>query len=102
MALVALAAVVVAGCAAAEGTVVAKTIRPAFDYTCEVAGMDIPTGNGTSMHVPIFGTCTEPECLKLSIHEVGDDPRQAPDDVCVTADEYQRLDVGSFYHQTTD
>lgn len=102
VAAVVLAVGAAAGCGSPEGTVVAKTVRPAFDYTCQVASIDIPGTGSPPISVPVYGTCTEPPCNKLSIREVGDDPRQAPDEVCVTDDEYRRTTVGSFRHRPTD
>lgn len=95
------ALVVLAGCGTPEGTVVAKNYRGPFDYMCQIGSIPISIGNGQFMYMPIYGTCTAPECWKLHIRPVGADPRDAPDETCVDRAEYDAIPVGAFYHENT-
>ncbi len=81
------------GCgASSEGTVVAKN-QDAYAYACQQGGT--VTGPGA---VPAWGACSEPACWRLVVRD-GDGNTYEP---CVSREEYDRTQVGEFWHGRTD
>jgi hypothetical protein len=76
-----------------EGTVVAKTERAAYDYSCQAGGS--MTG---PVAVPAWGTCAVPRCWLLVVRD-RDGTTSEP---CVSREEYDRTRVGAFRHGRTD
>ena len=88
------AAVGLTACSASsEGTVMAKTDQGAYDYACQVGGS--VTG---PVAVPVWGSCSVPECWRLIIRDSDGDTAQA----CVSRAEYDRIRPGAFWHGRTD
>ena len=88
---VAVSALVACG-ASSEGTVVAKD-QDAYDYGCQQGG----TVTGP-VAVPAWGTCAEPACWQLVVR--GNDGNTY--EPCVSREEYDRTQVGEFWHGRTD
>jgi hypothetical protein len=88
------AVLTLAACGAGgEGTVVAKTERAVYDYSCQAGGS--VTG---PVAVPAWGTCSVPECWLLVVRD-RDGTTSEP---CVSRAEYDRTRVGAFRHGRTD
>jgi hypothetical protein len=75
-----------------EGTVVAKN-RDAYDYACQAGG----TVTGP-VAVPAWGACSDPTCWRLVVRDSAGDISEP----CVSRDEYDRAQVGEFWHGRTD
>jgi hypothetical protein len=76
-----------------EGTVVAKADQGVYSYACQAGGtLTSPVA------VPIWGTCSTPECWRLIISD-GDGNTSQP---CVSREEYDRARLGAFWHGRTD
>ena len=80
----------------------AKDYRGPFDYLCQIGSIPISIGNGQLMYMPIYGTCTEPECWKLHVRPSTADPRDAPDETCVSKSDYDATPVGAYWRERTD
>jgi hypothetical protein len=76
-----------------EGTVVAKTDQAVYDYACRVGGS--VTG---PVAVPVWGACSVPECWRLVVRDI-DGNTFAP---CVSREEYDRTQLGAYWHGRTD
>jgi hypothetical protein len=88
------AAIALVACgASSEGTVVAKVDQGAYDYSCQMGG----TMTGP-IAVPVWGACSAPECWRLVIRD-SDGNTYEP---CVSREEYDRTQPGSFWHGRTD
>ena len=76
-----------------EGTVVAKADQGAYDYPCQAGG----TMTGP-VAVPAWGACSVPECWRLVVRD-SDGNTSEP---CVSREEYDRAQLGAFWHGRTD
>jgi hypothetical protein len=76
-----------------EGTVVAKTEQAAYDYACQAGA----TATGP-VAVPVWGTCSVPKCWRLVVRD-SDGTTSEP---CVSRGEYDRTQLGAFWHRRTD
>jgi hypothetical protein len=76
-----------------EGTVVAKVNQGVYAHACRVGG----TLTGP-VAVPMWGTCSAPECWRLVVRN-GDGDTFQP---CVSREEYDRAQVGMFWRERTD
>ena len=79
-------------CASSQGTVVAKA-EDTYDYGCQQGG----TMTGP-VAVPAWGSCAEPRCRRLVVRD-SDGTTYEP---CVSREEYDRTQVGEFWHGRTD
>jgi hypothetical protein len=76
-----------------EGTVVAKADQGVYDYACQAGG----TVTGP-VAVPSWGTCSVPKCWRLVVRD-NDGNTSKP---CVSREEYDRTQLGAFWHGRTD
>ena len=76
-----------------EGTVVAKAEEGVYAHACQAGGP--PTG---PVAVPIWGTCSEPECWRLVVRDSGGVTFRP----CVSQEEYDRTQLGTFWRKQTD
>jgi hypothetical protein len=76
-----------------EGTVVAKAEQGVYAYACQAGGA--LTG---PVAVPVWGTCSDPECWRLVVRDSGGDTLRP----CVSRDEYDRAQLGTFWREQTD
>ena len=76
-----------------EGTVVAKADHGAYHYACQAGGILT-----SPVAVPIWGTCSAPECWQLTISGSDGDTSKP----CVSREEYDRSRLGAFWHGRTD
>ena len=76
-----------------EGTVVDKIQQSSYDRGCNADG--IPTG---PVAVPVWGVCSVPRCWRLVVRD-GDGDTFEP---CVSREEYERTQIGAFWHGRTD
>ena len=76
-----------------EGTVVAKAEQGVYPYACQAGGA--LTG---PVAVPVWGTCSEPECWRLIVRDSGGATVQP----CVSREEYDRTQLGTFWRERTD
>jgi hypothetical protein len=83
----------VAGIGGSEGTVVAKPGQGAYDYACEAGG----TMTGP-VAVPAWGACSVPKCWRLVVRDSGGGTSEP----CVSQEEYDRTQLGAFWHGRTD
>jgi hypothetical protein len=75
-----------------EGTVVAKA-HPVYDYGCGAGGA--VTG---PVAVPAWGACSVPHCWRLVVRD-SDGNTSEP---CVSREDYDRTQLGTFWHRPTD
>ena len=87
------AALALVACASPEGTVVAKAEQGTYDYSCQAGG----TVTGP-VAVPVWGACSVPKCWRLVVRD-SDGNTSEP---CVSREEYDRTQPGSFWHGRTD
>jgi hypothetical protein len=87
------AVALVALSAGTEGTVVAKSEQATYDHACQAGG----TVTGP-VAVPAWGACSDPRCWRLVVRDSAGDVAEP----CVSREEYDRTDVGSFWHGRTD
>ena len=88
------AVVALAACGAGgEGTVVAKADQGQYDYACGAGG----TMTGP-VAAPAWGSCSEPECWRLVVRDSEGNTSQP----CVSREEYDRTQLGAFWHGRTD
>jgi hypothetical protein len=83
----------VVGSAGTEGTVVAKLEGGVHSYACRAGG----TLTGP-VAVPVWGTCSTPECWRLVVRDNDGDIVKP----CVDRDEYDRTQLGAFWRGRTD
>jgi hypothetical protein len=76
-----------------EGTVVAKAHQGTHDRACQASG--IVTAPVT---VPVSQVCSVPECWRLVIRDSDGNTFAA----CVSREEYDRSQLGEFWHERTD
>jgi hypothetical protein len=76
-----------------EGTVVAKTDQGVYDYACQ-AGATV-TG---PVAVPVWGACSVPECWRLVVRDIDGNTFEP----CVSREEYDRTQLGAYWHGRTD
>jgi hypothetical protein len=76
-----------------EGTVVAKAEQGVYAQACQAGGA--LTG---PVAVPVWGSCSDPECWRLVIRDRGGNTSQP----CVSRDEYDRTQLGTFWREQTD
>jgi hypothetical protein len=76
-----------------EGTVVSKAQLDADDFACRMGG----TLTGP-VSVPAWGACADPQCWQLVVR--ASDGNAFP--LCVSREEYDRTQVGAFWHGRTD
>ena len=76
-----------------EGTVVAKADRGVYGHACRAGG----TVAGP-VAVPVWGACAAPECWRLVVRD-SDGETAEP---CVSREEYDRTQLGAFWHGRTD
>jgi hypothetical protein len=86
-------ALVACGGSSSEGTVVAKADQGIYDYACQAGG----TVTGP-VAVPAWGACSVPECWRLVVRDSGGNTSEP----CVSREEYDRTQLGAFWHQRTD
>jgi hypothetical protein len=93
LAVLATAAVLLAGCGVTSGRVTGKGYRAADSYTCQIGTMPIGSGS-TASSMPLYGTCTDPACSWLTLHN---DHDNADGSLCVDPQVWQRIPVGAQY-----
>jgi|SRR3954454_15509039 hypothetical protein len=76
-----------------EGTVVAKAEQGVYAQACDAGGL--LTG---PVAVPVWGTCSDPECWRLVVRDSGGDTFRP----CVSRYEYDRTQLGTFWSERTD
>jgi hypothetical protein len=87
------ATVALAGCGAGEGTVVAKAEQGSYDYACGAGGtMTSPVA------APVWGACSDARCWRLIVRDNDGDTFEP----CVSREEYDRTQPGTFWHERTD
>lgn len=90
LALLALPLAVLAACSSVtSGIVTGKEHVPENSYTCETGSIPINAGNGVTVTIPIYGTCTDPECWQIDLRN-GDDTGS----VCTDENTWNNLYVG--------
>ena len=89
----ALAAVAYGSGSGNEGTVVAKADRGVYDHACQAGG----TVTGP-VAVPGWGACSAAECWRLVVRDSDGDTFEP----CVSREEYDRTQPGTFWHERTD
>jgi hypothetical protein len=87
------AALALVACGSPEGTVVAKADQGTYDYSCQAGG----TVTGP-VAVPVWGACSDPECWRLVIHDSAGNTAEP----CVSREEYDRTQLGEFWHEPTE
>ena len=73
-----------------EGTVVAKIDQGAYGFGCQMGSFVT-----SPVAVPVWGACSEAECWPLVVRD-GDGNTSEP---CVSREEYDRTQLGSFFHE---
>ena len=76
-----------------EGTVVGKVEQDVYAHACRAGG--VLTG---PVAIPVWGACSEPECWRLVVRDGGGDTFRP----CVSRDDYDRAQLGAFWHERTD
>jgi hypothetical protein len=88
------AAIALVACGAgSEGTVIAKADQGVYDYGCEAGG----TMTGP-VAAPAWGACSDPRCWRLVVRDSEGNTSQP----CVSREEYDRTQLGAFWHGRTD
>jgi hypothetical protein len=82
------------GCGgSSEGTVVAKIDQGVYDIGCQAGG----TITGP-VALPVWGACSVPVCWRLVVRDSDGNTAQP----CVSREEYDRTQLGTFWHDRTD
>lgn len=76
-----------------EGTVVAKAEQGVYAQACQAGG-----SLTSPVAVPVWGTCSDPECWRLVVRDSDGDTFRP----CVSRDEYDRAQLGTFWRERTD
>jgi len=97
------ALLVLSGCAGiTSGYVTGKSYAPAYDYQCQTGSIPINMGSGQVYVMPVYGTCTEPECYGIGfsklVYDADEKTREEQtNSACIPADQWNRLNVGDWY-----
>lgn len=87
------AAFALVACGSNEGTVIVKADQGSYEYGCQAGG----TMTGP-VAVPAWGACSVPECWRLVVRDNNGNTSQP----CVSREEYDRTQLGAFWHEPTD
>jgi hypothetical protein len=80
-------------CSGGEGTVVAKAEQGTYDYGCGAGGTVT-----SPVAAPVWGACSDAKCWRLVVRDSDGDTFEP----CVSREEYDRTQPGTFWHERTD